>query len=87
MTKQKVSVKQPRARGQVKIEKHIPIPPRVRGSGRIAKYPWEIMAVGDSFLMETPSGRTGCSLNRKRCPDRKFTQRKTKEGTRVWRIK
>jgi hypothetical protein len=74
-----------------KIEKGIPIP-RV---GRPDKYPWEQLAVGESFLVpcamhEIESVRNSLTSSRKGKQDRlgwKFTLRSNCVGVRVWRVK
>lgn len=65
----------------VKIDKNIPIP--VKNS---AKYPWDAMKVGDSFLVEgRTNGQQLCfQANRTRSP-KKFVSRVTQGQTRVWR--
>lgn len=70
-----------------KIEKNVPIPPISRGRKPI--YPFAEMSIGDSVLFE---GKSVNQMNsayqsyRKIHPHIKLTIRKTKEGTRVWRI-
>lgn len=69
----------------IKIEKKIPVPV-VPGN---AKYPWDLMEVGDSFLCpagKESSMRSNVSAAGKKLK-RKYIGRKTDEGYRVWRIK
>ncbi len=75
---------------KIKIEKKIPIPEYVGKRGRPSKYPWDIMAVGDSFLF--PKGIKHSSAyqtagHASKSYERKFVVRKTKEGYRCWRVK
>jgi hypothetical protein len=68
------------------IEKGIPIP-SVRG-GKIEKYPWSQLAVGDSFFVPPGMRISGYRGYRSRKGDgKKFTTRKMDGGIRVWRVK
>ena len=69
----------------VKIEKGIPIPKKF---GTCAKWPFEKMEIGDSFLMpelaaQQASGRAGYWARKM---GHKYTCREVEGGTRVWRI-
>jgi hypothetical protein len=73
---------------EFKIEKSISIPPTGVG-GRVGKYPWAEMEVGDSLFIpgktaysmgSTPSGWAA------RHPPYKFLCRTVDGGVRVWRI-
>lgn len=72
------------------IETGIPIPPPGNGKGRVPRYPLRSMQVGDSFLVTDPSvsqTRLGSRLaNFGKETGRKFAQRRTAEGIRVWRV-
>lgn len=76
-----------------KIERAIELP---ESEGRIRKYPYPDMKVGDSFIMFKKYNRANvqkasasyCNYSRMYTGGEwKFTQRKTEEGIRVWRIK
>lgn len=65
-----------------KLEKGVPLPVR---AARRRKYPWEEMAVGDSFVVPIHA-RYGLSSTAKRLGIR-ITTRKIDDNTaRVWRI-
>lgn len=71
---------------KITIEKGIPIPND--GRGRIPKYPWNEMEVGDSFFAAGMTTKElGSSLvgARKRT-GKNFTSRTVEGGVRVWRI-
>lgn len=72
------------------IDAGIPIPPPGNGGGRLPRYPLRAMEVGDSFLVTDPSisqRQLGSRLaNFGRETGRKFSQRRTSEGIRVWRV-
>lgn len=73
------------------IEKNVPVPP---GAGRVGRYPWAEMEVGDSFFVQAIHGKraqstigtAGLSWAARNHPDRKFTVRKVDGGYRCWRI-
>lgn len=68
------------------IEKGIPVPKLV-GTGRRNKYPFESMEVGDSFFVKDGKVKTlsrSCGTYGKRL-ERKFTSRTVEGGARVWR--
>lgn len=77
----------------IKIDKGVPCPPATTGApARL--YPWAEMEVGDSFYVEaTPersaqqiSGALGRTMNyQTRKTGKRFTQRRTPGGVRVWR--
>ena len=70
----------------IKIEKGIPVPEGYSGE---SKYPFEHMAVGDSFAPAPPDRarvRAAAAWYAKRHPRYRFTVRTTPAGTRVWRI-
>lgn len=74
----------------LRIDKHIPIPLRdARTLGRRPKYPWCRMEVGHSILFSDDAAESG--TNAAYCYGKrhgwKFTQQKTADGVRVWRIK
>jgi len=71
----------------IKIEKGIPVAAHGNG-GKLTKYPFAEMEVGDSFLFPRELVDAGSRLfhwNRK-FPDRKFVSRHTPEGIRCWRV-
>ena len=71
--------------GMVKIDKHVTMPPDLRGAK--PKYPWKNMKVGDSFF--APLKPTSMTNQRHMAQLRtgyKYSWRKVKGGTRVWRI-
>lgn len=80
------------ATNEIKIEKGIPV--KSSGSGRIAKYPFRKMEVGDSFLF--PEGykqshyygmaREFTVQCRAIGQNWKFVARKTDAGYRCWRV-
>lgn len=68
----------------VKIEKGVPAP-RYRGR---YKYPWEVLEVGDSFLVGEGLYGTvmaGAQYQGKKLGKR-FVVRKVEDGVRVWRV-
>jgi hypothetical protein len=68
---------------KVKIDKGIEMPNKK--DSRV-KYPWESLEVGDSFLPSKDITSSIISSANKRYAPKKFTQRKTEEGIRIWRI-
>lgn len=71
--------------GMVKIDKQIAQPPISRGAK--PKYPWKNMKVGDSFFAPLkPTSLTGPKHMAEYRTGYKFSWRKVKDGTRVWRI-
>jgi len=73
---------------EIKIEKNVPMPPRM-GPGIKAKYPWKELEVGDSFFVN--GGTKTTTISRLAChhaalTGRKFAVRTEGEGARVWRI-
>jgi len=75
-----------------KIDKNIPLPD-FHGVGRARKYPWPEMGIGDSFLIiDYPKDKRGCASNsccgaNLRYAPKKFVQKLTEEGLRIWRVK
>lgn len=72
-----------------KIEKEVKIPKKIH-HGRVSKYPWPDMEVGDSFFAAV---RTSSALLSsasqwadKNNLKRKFTVRKEGKHFRIWRI-
>jgi len=71
-----------------KVEKNIPLPGR---AGRMPKYPWKALEVGDSFLVpseEVPKSGQGTISN---CANAalgagNFRTAKVDGGVRVWRL-
>ena len=75
-----------RASGMIEATSEYPVPPISGRSNTI--YPWNDMAIGDSFLAPIRLRCiTGCRLNAERRTGRKFICRTVEGGTRVWRIK
>ena len=75
----------------IQIEKGVPIAPAYSvGRGPRGKYPFDSMAIGDSFLVQwdTPSKMSSvraCARIAARRTGYRFTVRKTREGIRAWR--
>ena len=76
-----------------KIEKGIPIPRTRWGPGCYNKYPFDLLEVGDSFLVETTDKyekrkkqASIIATSKSRRPQQ-FATRTVPEGVRVWRIK
>ena len=72
-----------------KIEKEIPIPKKIGGNGRLSKYPYKDMDIGDSFFVEKQGVRgkavqSGYHFARKH--GKKFTARPVEGGVRIWRV-
>lgn len=72
----------------IKIDKGIPIPPRLNNGGRPAAYPFSEMQVGDSFVY---SGNSKAAISTTSAASRrlgfKFTTRVEGDGlVRIWRI-
>lgn len=76
-----------------KVEKNIPVSKATWG--KIYKYPFREMKIGDSFLLpkkefatydQVMKVRTNCCAYGRRNKV-KFTVRKTEQGYRIWRIK
>ena len=67
----------------MQVDKEIPIPKPATGNK--AKYPWETMEIGDSFLSVTRTMRSIASSAGKRY-GKKFVVRKCPEGFRIWRV-
>lgn len=75
--------------GQFKVESGIPLP-EGNGGGRLPKYPWTEMNVGDSFPVPESQRKTVKSAATAYCNSRKhlrFTVRKDANGDyRCWRV-
>lgn len=69
----------------IKIQKNIPIP---ENRGRVNKYPWKDMKVGDSFLAPAKANslrqvaQVGGKVNKM-----KFVVRQEGKKARCWRVK
>ena len=79
---------------KIKIDKDIPITHTLHSGGRVSKYPFEDMEVGDSFLIKCTKAKShsvAATLinSAKRVMPCKFTTKYVKEerGTRIWRIR
>lgn len=67
------------------IEKGIPLPSG--GAGRIPKYPFRSMEVGDSFFSVEKSARvSACQWARREGSGVKFVTAKEGNGLRIWRV-
>jgi len=79
-----------------RVERDIPVPKKLHdgGSGRKAKYPWERLAIGESFLVEggkRASVRSNAAnwerkLSIARGAEVRFTVMPVEGGVRVWRV-
>jgi hypothetical protein len=68
----------------IKVEKGIPI----EGNPRNAKYPWNELEVGDSFLVEAKhSGKVSGGIHRRNLDDSKHfvSRRVDADHYRIWR--
>ena len=79
---------------EYQIEKGIPVQPKTfKRNVMPFKYPFNYMEVGDSFLIsDYKSNKNGyafsyVSMPNQRLKPKKFTQRLTIDGVRIWRIK
>jgi hypothetical protein len=68
----------------VKLEKNIEIPEKQK----IAKYPYDVLELGDSFYVQDGELGRLCNANYRewRKSGKKFTARKVDGGVRVWRV-
>lgn len=66
------------------IEKNVPIPPY----SKAARFPYERLEVGDSFLVTDVKLTSVCNSNYRigKRLNRKFTARQEESGVRVWRV-
>lgn len=64
------------------VEKGVPLPEGKR------RYPYKVMEVGDSFLVEGSSLQVVCNANYRagKKLGKRFIARKDGEGIRVWRM-
>lgn len=69
----------------IKIDKGVPLVPKC-ANGKLSKYPWRTMNVGDSFFCTTKNIQSACSYAALRTGF-KFESRKENNGFRVWRTK
>ena len=82
-----------------RVERDIPIPPFKRKGNRHSgdpKYPWPLMEIGDSFLVEA-EGRDAAVLAQLKVASsatwfakkhgKKFLSRTCENGVRWWRVK
>lgn len=77
----------------IEIEKGVPLPRYSKtGKGHGCKYPWHEMEVGDSFLVpDYPLDKRGhatpiASAATQRYRPKRFIQRSTARGLRIWRV-
>jgi hypothetical protein len=80
----------------MKIDKEIPIPPKIKGSIKAKIEEFKTMEINDSFLVDNPKNlpipKLRNQINSKMAYygkqlNYKFTVRNTEEGLRVWRVK
>ena len=73
----------------IKIEDGIPPPVKVNANERHERFPFSILEIGQSFLVEGLTSRQLFHVQyaRKKYPDRSFITRTVKGGVRVWRTK
>ena len=78
----------------ITIEKGVPLPAAQEFITK-SRYPWDLMEVGDSFLVPTEEGKTPRQLMQKISPSvsrrasrtgTKYTLRIVEGGVRVWRL-
>ena len=65
----------------VRVDKDVPMPSLRRS------YPYETMAIGDSFLMPGKSLQVACNSNYRAAKKlgKKFIARNGEDGVRIWR--
>lgn len=68
---------------EIKIDKNVPIPKDSRG-GKL-KYPFDKMAIGDSFFSLSKSARGAATIYGRR-HEMKFSSREENNGVRIWRV-
>jgi hypothetical protein len=71
----------------ITIEKNIPVPFYASEDGKLSRYPFYALAVGESFLVPRENGptiRSMTSIANK--SGKRFTCRKVEGGLRVWRV-
>lgn len=72
----------------IKIESNIPIP-KISKKGRQKVYPFDEMAVGDSFYIEDKSTSQLSSVaynwSKRYDPQAKFVVKQENKGARIWR--
>jgi len=69
---------------EIQIDRGIPLPPR----GRITKYPWAKMEVGDSFLFPSKGAGPAAAAAKSACvrnAPKKFVHGKHNNQYRIWR--
>ena len=69
----------------IEIDKGIPIPPKMGGSGKKPIFPWRDMEVGDSFFVAGKKRFSGTATMGQRIGG-KFVQRLVEGGCRIWRV-
>jgi hypothetical protein len=67
----------------IAIESNVPLPEERKRNA----YPYKVMEVGDSFLVEQAKIQIVCNANYRagKALDKKFIARREGEGVRVWR--
>lgn len=70
----------------IKIEKGVPIPPKVERGGQPRKYPLRDMEVGDSFVTQWSPGRDNSVRSIATQVGIRITVRRDGDTLRVWRI-
>ena len=76
---------------EIRVDKHVPLPPRAKGMGREPIYPWTKLGVGDSFAFPKKVKRaTASALTYRTAKTKglKLALRVMENGEiRVWRTK
>ncbi|MGA0128438.1 MAG: hypothetical protein ACO3I1_04015 [Burkholderiales bacterium] len=79
----------------MKIDKHIPLPPRIANRVKIGPLPLEKLKIGDSILVPCKAEEQDRVLHSLRVrlvrfsqkdPDFKFSSSKVEGGVRAWRV-
>jgi len=69
----------------IKVENNVPVPMNVGSKPR--KYPWDTLAVGESFLTIGPQLNSMQVLcTHRRTETKRFIARREGDGVRVWRV-
>lgn len=78
----------------ITIQKGVPLPPTQEVVAK-SRYPWDLMQVGDSFLVPLEEGKTARQLMQRISPaasrhaartGRKYALRIVEDGVRIWRV-
>src|SRR5208282_5891176 len=77
------------------IEKGVPLPAAQETVSKATRYPFDVMSVGDSFLVRREEGLSNRKLMQRVSPaasrhasknGRKYALRIVEDGVRVWRV-